>query len=147
MVKAEHIKKVAGRETASRAQDVEWIGDLLRHGLLRGVHSERPAAGLARLDALSHPVDRRTHQRSEPAAEGAGRSDIKLASVVTDVTGVSGRAILGALLMGHAAPAEMAELAKGRLRQKHGELGRALEGVLQLHQRFMVVELLEHIDC
>jgi transposase len=75
--------------------------------------------------------------------EGA---NIKLASVVSDVMGVSGRAMLAALLEGRQTPAQIAELAKGQLRKKQAELSRALEGVLQPHQRFMVVELLVHID-
>jgi transposase len=145
VVNAEHIKKVAGRKTD--VQDAEWIADLLRHGLLKG--SFIPGAQQRALRDLTRYrtrlIDARTEEvnRLQKVLEGA---NIKLASVVTDVTGVSGRAILAALLAGHATPAEMAELAKGRLRLKRTELCRALEGVLQPHQRFMVVELLGHID-
>jgi transposase len=60
--------------------------------------------------------------------------------------GISGRAILAALLEGWQTPAQMAELAKGPLRKKPAELSRALEGVLQPHHRFTVVELLGHSD-
>jgi len=145
VVNAEHIKKVAGRKTD--VQDAEWIADLLRHGLLQG--SFIPSAQQRALRDLTRYrtrlIDERTEEvnRLQKVLEGA---NIKLASVASDVMGVSGRAILAALLEGHQTPAQMAELARGALRKKQAELSRALEGVLQPHQRFMVVELLGHID-
>jgi len=145
VVNAEHLKKVAGRKTD--VQDAEWIADLLRHGLLKG--SFIPGAQQRALRDLTRYrtrlIDERTEEvnRLQKVLEGA---NIKLASVVSDVMGVSGRAILAALLEGRQTPAQMAELAKGPLRKKQAELSRALEGVVQPHQRFMAVELLAHID-
>lgn len=71
---------------------------------------------------------------------------IKLASVATDVMGVSGRAMLEALIEGQASPAEMAELAQKRMREKRELLAKALEGHVKPHHRFVLTELLCQID-
>lgn len=145
VVNAEHLNKVAGRKTD--VEDAEWIADLLRHGLLKGSFipgaQQRAWRDLTRY--RTRLVDERTEEvnRLQKVLEGA---NIKLASVASNIVGVSGRAILAALLDGRQTPAEMAELAKGQLRKKRAELSRALAGVLQPHQRFMVIELLGHID-
>jgi transposase len=75
--------------------------------------------------------------------EGA---NIKLTSVATDVMGVSGRAILAAIVQGQSTPEAMAELARGRMRDKRELLAKALEGRVQAHHRFVLVELLGQID-
>jgi transposase len=74
------------------------------------------------------------------------RADIKLASVATDIMGVSGRAILEALMTGRADPATMAELAKGRLRSKIPVLAQALTGLTRDHHRRLLAIQLAHID-
>jgi len=73
-------------------------------------------------------------------------ANIKLASVASDVLGVSGRAMLNALMEGKAAPSEMAELAKGRMREKYEDLNKALAGRVKPHHRFVLAELLHQID-
>jgi transposase len=73
-------------------------------------------------------------------------ANIKLASVATNVLGVSGRAMLEALIHGQASPDQMADLAKGRLRDKRVALTKALEGRVQPHHRFVLTELLCQID-
>jgi transposase len=73
-------------------------------------------------------------------------ANIKLASVASDVMGVSGRAMLEALIGGQASPADMAQLAKGRLREKRVALTQALEGRVKPHHRFVLTELLCQID-
>jgi len=75
--------------------------------------------------------------------EGA---NIKLASVATDVLGVSGRLMLKALIEGKANEKEMAEMAKGRMRSKIPELEKALTGIVSDHHRFMLGEQIAHID-
>src|SRR5207244_1309270 len=75
--------------------------------------------------------------------EGA---NLKLASVATDIMGVSARAMLAALVAGEADPAALAALAKGRLRAKEAELARALEGGLSAVQAFLLARQLAHID-
>jgi transposase len=73
-------------------------------------------------------------------------ANIKLASVASDVLGVSGRRMLTALVDGESDPETMAELAKGRLRNKLPELRKALEGVVDDHHRFLLAQQLAHID-
>jgi transposase len=73
-------------------------------------------------------------------------TDIKLAAVASDIMGVSGRAILAALIAGHTDPHTLAELAKGRLRSKREPLAKALEGRVKPHHRFVLTELLCQID-
>jgi transposase len=101
----------------------------LKHGLLKA--SFVPPLGQRELRDLtrhrSNFVRERVNlvNRVQKALEGA---NINLASVATDVLRISGRAMLDALIMGQASPAEMAELAKGRLREKREPLAKALEG-------------------
>jgi len=73
-------------------------------------------------------------------------ANIKLASVASDVMGVSGRQMMAALVEGETDPAVMAELAKGRLRNKMALLEKALTGVVRPHHRFMLAQHLSHID-
>jgi transposase len=81
--------------------------------------------------------------RIQKVLEGA---NIKLASVASDVVGLSGRAMLEALIAGDADPATVATLARGRLRDKHDALVEALEGRVGQHQRFLLAALLRHLD-
>jgi transposase len=81
--------------------------------------------------------------RVQKVLEGA---NIKLASVATDVLGVSGRAMLEAMVQGVDDPDTLAGLAKGRLRKKQSELSKALQGIMGAHQRMMLKSQLRHID-
>jgi transposase len=82
--------------------------------------------------------------RVQKTLEGA---NLKLASVVSDVTGVSARKMLGELVAGHDDAAALADLAVGQLRRKLPELERALTGCVSAHQRFLVAQHLGHIDA
>ncbi len=145
VVNAHHIKAVPGRKTD--VKDSEWLCDLLRHGLLRA--SFIPSSGQRQLRELTRYrtslVEERAREvnRLQKVLED---SNLKLASVVTDIMGVSARAILDKLLTGETDPEVLAELARGRLREKKELLVQALQGELQAHHRFMVAELLAHID-
>ncbi len=145
LVNAQHIKAVPGRKTD--VKDSEWIADLLRHGLLKA--SFIPPKGQRELRELTRFrttfVKERANliNRLQKALEAA---NIKLASVVTNIEGVSGRAILAAIIDGKASPEAMADLAKGRLRTKRDALARALVGRVQAHHRFILQELLCQID-
>ncbi len=75
-----------------------------------------------------------------------GVTDVAMASVASDVLGVSGRAMLEALIEGQTSPVEMAELAQKRMRQKRDLLAKALEGRVKPHHRFVLTELLCQID-
>lgn len=145
LVNAQHIKAVPGRKTD--IQDSEWITDLLRHGLLKASFipplGQRELRELTRFRSTFVQEKATLVNRVQKVLEGA---NIKLASVASDVMGVSGRAILAALLAGKATPSEMADLAKGRLREKREALAKALEGRVKAHHRFVLTELLAQID-
>lgn len=146
VVNAQHIKAVPGRKTD--VADSEWIADLLRHGLLRASFiPPRPQRELRELTRY------RTSLRYERVAEvnrlqkileGA---NIKLASVVSDITGKSGHAMLLALVAGTTDTTALAQLARGTLRGKIPELERALAGQFSAHQQFIVAHQLAHIDA
>ncbi len=142
---AQHIKTVPGRKTD--VKDAEWIADLLRHGLLKGSFipplPQRDLRDLTR-QRTSLVQDRaRVINQLQKVLEWA---NIKLTSVVSDVMGVSARAMLVAIIGGEADQGVLAELAQGRLRAKQAELERALEGHVRPHHRFMLVQHLSHID-
>jgi transposase len=145
LVNAQHVKAVPGRKTD--INDAEWLADLLRHGLLRA--SFIPPVGQRELRELTRHRSNFVRERAtlvnrvQKVLESA---NIKLASVASDVMGVSGRAMLAALIEGHASPAEMADLAKGKLREKREQLVKALEGRVKPHHRFILTELLCQID-
>jgi transposase len=145
LVNARHMKAVPGRKTD--VQDCEWIADLLQHGLLRSSfvpdRAQRELRELTRYRMTLVRERTAVSNRIQKILEGG---NIKLASVATDILGVSGREILRALVAGEADPVILAEHAKGRLRSKLPELQRALAGCFGDHQRFMVKQQLAHID-
>ena len=143
---AQHIKKVPGRKTD--VKDAEWIADLLCHGLLRS--SFVPPMPIRELRDLT----RYRRKLVESQTAECNRllklleiANIKLASVATDVFGVSGWLMLEALVEGKATPQEMAEMAKGKLRKKISELEPALEGKLEEHHRFLLRLQLDRLQA
>ena len=145
LVNAAHMKQVPGRKTDVR--DCVWIAQLLEHGLLRG--SFVPPTPIRELRDLTRYrkaliQDRtRVANRLHKALEDAG---VKLATVASDILGVSGRAMLDALAQGTTDPAVLAELARGRLRGKLPALRAALAGRFRPHHGFVVSQLLAHLD-
>jgi transposase len=145
LVNARHIKAVPGRK--SDVRDSEWIAELLQHGLLRGSfvpdRAQRELRELTRYRMAL--VRQRTAEanRLQKTLEGA---NIKLASVATDILGVSGRKILAALVAGELDPRVLAELAQGLLRKKIAQLEQALVGQVDAHQRFLLRRHLEQIE-
>ena len=145
LVNAQHLSRVPGRKTDQ--SDADWICELMQYGLLKA--SFIPPKGQCELRDLvryrtSFVRERATLvNRVQKLLEGA---NIKLASVVTDVMGASGRAMLEAIVGGVATNQEMAELARGSLRGKREELAKALEGRVKDHHRFVLTELLCQID-
>jgi transposase len=145
---AHHIRNVPGRKTD--VKDSEWIADLLRHGLIaKSFVPPKPIRELRDLLRYRRKlVESRSAERNR-LQKLLETANIKLASVASDVFGVSGMAMLKALVRGDATPATMAQLAKKRLRQKLGELELALEGKVEEHHRFILeVQLarLEQLD-
>jgi transposase len=147
LVNARHVKIVPGRKTD--VNDAEWLADLVRHGLVRGSYvPDRAQRELRELTRYRTELleERTAHvNRLQKTLETA---NIKLAAVATDVLGVSCRAILAALVDPEqtVTAADLAELARGRLRTKLPDLQRALIGRLRPHHRFMLAELLVMID-
>jgi transposase len=145
LVNPTHIKQVPGRKTD--VKDCEWIAQLLEHGLLKG--SFIPPLEIRDLRDLTRYRRQLVHEhtaevnRLQKVLETA---NIKLASVATDVMGVSGRAILRALLAGVQDPEQLAELSKGRLRNKKAELALALEGRLRPHHARLLSRILAHLE-
>ena len=145
VVNAQHIKAVPGRKTD--VKDAEWIAELLRHGLLHGSFiPDRPQRELRELVTYRRSlIQERSREvnRIQKVLEGA---NIKLGSVTSNVLGVSGRAMIEALAQGEEDPFALASLARGRLKNKHDDLKRALHGMLGPHQRMLLSAQLEHID-
>jgi transposase len=145
VVNAQHIKAVPGRKTD--VKDAEWIADLLRHGLVRGSFiPDRPQRELRELVRHRRGLIRQRSQvvnRIQKVLEGA---NIKLSSVVSNVVGVSGRAMLEAIVAGEATPEAVAGLAKGTLQKKRPQLEAALHGLAGPHQRFLLHKHLRHLD-
>lgn len=145
LVNAQHIKAVPGRKTDIK--DSEWLADLLRHGLVKA--SFIPPAPIRALRELTRyrkslvqeraTVANRLHKVLESA-------NIKLAAVASDVLGASGRDMLAALVGGEGDPEALAELARGRLREKLPALRQALHGRVEPHHQILITQILAHID-
>jgi transposase len=145
LANAKHVKMVPGRKTD--LADAAWLAELLEHGLLRS--SFVPPAEIRELRDLTRYRKRliQTHtaecQRVQKVLEDAG---IKLDSVASDVLGVSGRAMLRALIDGERDPEVLAELAKGVLRKKIPLLREALRGRFREHHATMLRIIFEHVE-
>lgn len=145
LVNAQHMKAVPGRKTD--VKDAQWIAELLQHGLLTGSfvpeQTQRELRELTRYRTALVRERADEVNRLQKVLEGA---NIKLASVATDIMGVSGRAMLEGLIAGTTESAVLADLARGRMRKKVAELEQALVGNFGPHQRFLVAQQLAHID-
>src|SRR3954470_22280604 len=145
LVNARHVKNLPGRKTD--VSDAAWLAQLGAHGLVRG--SFVPPAPIRQLRDLTRTRTGLTRargqeiQRLEKLLEDAG---IKLSAVASDSTGVSGRAMLAALIAGQDDPAALADLAKRRLRSKIPELTEALTGRFTQHHAFLARLHLDLID-
>jgi transposase len=144
LVNAQSIKRMPGRKTDMK--DAEWIATLMQHGLLQPSfippREQRELRDLTRYRQSLVEERNRFANRLQKVLEG---TNIKLSAVATDIQGVSAQAILRALLNGQEDPRVLAELARGRLRNKRNELERALVGKITPHQRFMLSELLTQL--
>lgn len=144
LVNAKHVRMVPGRKTD--LADAAWLAELLEHGLLGA--SFVPPAEIRELRDLTRYRKRliQTHtaeqQRAQKILEDAG---IKLDSVASDIFGVSGRAMLHALIAGERDPDVLADLAKGKLRGKIPILREALRGRFRDHHATMLRFVFEHV--
>lgn len=145
LVNAAPVKNVPGRKTDKA--DARWLAKLMRFGLLPASfippQGQRDVRDLTRYRTKLVPERVREVNRIQGVLE---RANIKLASVASDIMGVSGRARLEALIAGKADPATMADLAKRRMRSKIPLLAQALPGVVRDHHRPLLALQLAHVD-
>lgn len=145
VVNAQHMKAVPGRKTD--IADAQWIADLLRHGLLRASFvPPQPQRELRELTRHRSNLVGKRARASNELQKVLESANIKLASVASDVTGVSATAMLQEMVAGRSDVAFLANLAKGNLRNKREELKKALEGRLRPHHRLIIAQLLADID-
>ena len=146
LANAMHIKNVPGRKTD--VNDATWIADLLAHGLIRS--SFVPPTAIQDMRTLMRTRkqlvrERAQHvQRIQKTLEDA---NLKIASVVSDVTGVSGRAILQAIIQGKTDPEELLATTSGRLHAAPSTLIEALRGRIRPPHRFLLKLHLEQIEA
>src|SRR5277367_1212938 len=146
LANAAHVKNVPGRKTD--VNDATWLADLLAHGLIRA--SFVPESETQDMRALLRTRkqlirEKASHiQRLQKTLEDA---NIKLDSVIADIVGKSGRAIIDALIAGESDPAKLAALADTRIRSSQNKLREALSGRIRRHHRFMLNLHLQQINA
>lgn len=147
LANAAHVKNVPGRKTD--VNDAVWLADLLAHGLIRA--SFVPPVAVQELRTLTRTRkqfvrERASHvQRIEKVLEDA---NVKITSMLSDIMGKSGRAVLQALIDGQSDPERLVSCIVGnRLKASRSELVQALRGCVSAHHRFMLRLHLEHIDA
>jgi transposase len=145
LVNARHVKQVPGRKTD--VSDAAWLCQLMEAGLLRGSFvppkPQRALRTLTRYRKTQIQERQREANRLHKALEDTG---IKLDCVATDILGVSGRAMLDALVAGTTDPEILAELARGKLRAKLPALREALEGRFEPQHALVIGAILAHLD-
>lgn len=145
VVNAAHMRNVPGRKTD--VKDAEWIADLLQHGLLKASYipdrSQRELREVARYRKSLVEERAREINRLEKTLQGA---NIKLSSVVSDITGRSSRNLLGALIGDGLNEKNIDELLCGNLKGKRSELLKVCDGYLTVLQKKLVRAILDHID-
>ena len=146
LANAAHVKNVPGRKTD--VNDATWLADLLAHGLIRGsfVPDEQTQEMRSLLRTRKQLVrERSSHvQRLQKTLEDA---NIKLDSVIADIMGLSGRAMIEALVAGESDPDRMAELAHRRIKAPPEVLREALRGRVTRRHRFLLRLHLQQIDA
>ena len=145
LANAMHIRNVPGRK--SDMNDATWIADLLAHGLIRS--SFVPPAPIQELRDLTRTRRQLVQEvarhvlRIQKTLEDA---NLKLTQVMSNIVGVSGRAVLQALIAGDTDPERLADLTRGRLKAPRADLVDALHGRITDHHRFMIQMHLGQID-
>ena len=143
---AHHIRNVPGRKTD--VKDAEWTADLVRHGLIKpSFVPPPPIRELRDLVRLRRSLSEALTSEQNRTLKLLETANIKLASVVSEVFGVSGRAMMKALVENTATPQEMADLAKRKLRRKLEPLALALDGRLSEHHRYLLAFHLRRVEA
>ncbi len=144
LANARDIKNVPGHKTD--VKDCQWIAQLLRCGLIKASFiPPKPIRELRDLTRYRKQLIGDLSSEKNRVQKILEDANIKLSSVATDIFGVSGMAMLDALLAGNTDAAAMADLAKASLRKKLKELAQALVGRVSNHHRFMIRQSLDHI--
>jgi transposase len=145
LANAQHVRNVPGRK--SDVNDSMWLADLLAHGLIRGSFvPPTPVQEMRDLTRTRKQIVREVVQHTQRIQKTLEDANIKLASVISDVLGTTGRAMLGALIAGEMDPAKLAALAHPRLEASREDLMEALRGRVTAHHRFLLKLHLEQID-
>ena len=145
VVNAQHVKAVPGRKTD--LHDAEWLAQLLQHGLLRGSFiPPAPIRELREATRYRKQVIRARGDEANRIQKLREAANLKLAAVATDILGVSGRAMLAAVIQGETDAQVLAGLAKGRLRRKQEQLVAALTGRITPVQRTLLGQQLAHVE-
>ena len=137
LANAMHVRNVPGRKTD--VNDAMWLADLLAHGLVRG--SFVPPTSIQEVRTLTRTrkqLIREKSQQVQRIQKTLEDANVKLDSVVSDIMGMTGRAILNALSEGEVDPRVLANMARGNLRAKRQMLGEALRGRVTRHHRFLL---------
>ncbi|HEX5578931.1 MAG TPA: IS110 family transposase [Candidatus Limnocylindria bacterium] len=137
LANAQHIRNVPGRKTD--VSDAAWIADLLAHGLIRS--SFVPPSQIQELRDITRTrkqLVREISQHTLRIQKTLEDANIKVASVLSNVIGISGRAMLAAIIAGEESPERLADLAVGTARRKRADLIEALRGRVTPHHREML---------
>ena len=145
LANAAHIRNVPGRK--SDVNDATWIADLLAHGLIRASFvPPAPVQELRDLTRTRRQITREIVQHTQRIQKTLETANIKLTVVISDVTGMSGRRILKAMVGGETDANTLADLGSTRLHCSRGELVDALTGRITAHHRFMIGQHLDLIE-
>jgi transposase len=146
LANAQHIRNVPGRKTD--VSDAAWIADLLAHGLIRS--SFVPPSRIQELRDITRTrkqIVREISQHTLRIQKTLEDANIKVASVLSNVIGTSGRAMLAAIIAGEDNPERLADLAVGTARRKRADLIEALRGRVTPHHREMLTLHLQLIGA
>lgn len=146
LANAAHVKNVPGRKTD--VNDAMWLADLLAHGLIRASFvPPMPVQELRHLTRTRKQFvrERSAHvQRIEKVLEDA---NLKLGTVLSDIMGKSGRAVLDAIVAGQSDPQRLLACVSQRVKASRADVLEALRGHIRAHHRFMLKLHLDHIDA
>jgi transposase len=146
LANAHYVRNVPGRKTD--VSDAAWLADLLAHGLVRSSFvPERPTQELRDLTRTRKQLVRQRAQHVNRLHKVLEDANLKIGSYVTDITGVTGRAILSAIIAGETDPQKLASLRNPRLKTPPDELAKALRGKVTQHHRFLLQMHLDQIDA
>jgi transposase len=146
LANAAHVKNVPGRKTD--VKDADWVSDLLAHGLIRASFvPDSPTQEMRTLRRTRKQLVREKSSHILRIQKTLEDANIKLDSVISDVWGASGRAMIEALIAGEHSPSKLARLANHRIKASQGTLREALRGRVTKSHRFLLRLHLDQIDA